>query len=198
MSTLIQNIPLYLNGSKEVTADLYKGLSMQAIECWKKEWEPAFSDYLKRGKKRPEHAHWDWLAKATVAVMSQKDDLIFWISYKSIMQGIMIVDKGHAYHEDDAGKENIYIQFLEVAPWNFYKDKQVGYYKGVGSILLMAAINYSNSLGYEGRIALESLPQSEGFYAKYEMIVVNKEHNSSPLKYLELPTYNAMKLVRGM
>jgi hypothetical protein len=198
MSEFIQKIPLYFNGITQVTADLHKGFSVVFIECWKDIWEPALDRYLKKGRKRPEHAHWDWMKKATVAIMNRKDDNFFWIQYDNATQGIMWVDQSISYFGQDLGEKNIYINFLEVAPWNFFKDKTAGFYKGTGSILLMTAIQYSDSLGFMGRIALESLPQSESFYLNMGMIPVEKDKKQSGLKYFELPTQNAQKILKRM
>ena len=198
MSKIIQKVPLYFNGIKQVAAELHKGFSMSFIECWKNMWVPSLNSYLRQGKKRPEHAHWNWMQKATVAIMNEKDDDFFGIQCENVTQGIMWVEPQISYFEQDFGKENIYIHFLEVAPWNYFKDKVVGYYQGVGSILLMAAIQYSDSLGHDGRIALESLPQSESFYINKGMVQVETNKEQGKLKYFELSSKNAQKILKGM
>lgn len=198
MSELIQEIPLYLNGKTLIHAELHKGFSMSFIECWKNKWAPSLDAYLKSGKQRPEHAHWNWVRKATVAVLNNKDDLFFWIKANGDTQGLMILDESSSCHADDNGEGNIYVQFLEVAPWNYYKDASVGYYQGVGSILFMTAVNYSASCGFDGRIGLESLPQSGPFYRAKGMIQVAKNSSNSPLKYFELTTQAAQEALKRL
>jgi hypothetical protein len=62
----------------------------------------------------------------------------------------------------------------------------------------MTAIQYSDSLGFKGRIALESLPQSENFYLGKSLIPVENDKAHSGLKYFELPSQNAQKALKGM
>jgi hypothetical protein len=155
-------------------------------------------NYILQGKKRPEHSHWNWSKKAMFALINGEEDSFFWIDFNSTTQGIMLTGKNTSYFGSDLGKRNIYIAFLEVAPWNYYKDKTAGYYAGVGIMLLMAAIQYSDSLGFDGRIALESLPQSEKFYLRHKMIPVEKPESNRSLTYFELTTQNARELLRGL
>jgi hypothetical protein len=198
MSEFIQKIPLFFNATKEVMAELRKGFPIAPLECWKSFWIPSLDAYLKSGKKRPEHAHWNWSRKTMDAIFRGKEDCFFWIDCQAMTQGIMLVDQGISYLGEDFGKKNIYVDFLQVAPWNYFKDCAVGYYQGVGSILLMAAINYSHNCGFDGRIALESLPQSENFYLNKKMVPAVKPSGQSPLKYFELPTRTAQEVLKGM
>ncbi len=58
------------------------------------------------------------------------------------------------------------MEYLENAPWN---RKELLFdpprYRGVGTILIGAAIDLSKSEGFKGRLGLHSLPQSNRFYA---------------------------------
>lgn len=198
MSTYIQAVPLLLNSTKEVKAELFQGVSVDIIRCCQEKWMPAMEAYIAEGKKKPEHAHWNWLQKTMAAILSGKEELLFSVRLDSLVQGLMFIDKKTAYFGQDFGKHNVYVHFLEVAPWNYFKDEAVGYYQGVGTALLVAAIEYSDSIGCEGRIALESLPQSVDFYYGKGMVPVEKNGGSSQLPYFELPTQNAQKMLRGM
>jgi hypothetical protein len=197
VSEFIQYVPLFYNGKNNiVSGELYKGFPAHFFEQWSTHWKPSLNSYILQGKKRPEHAHWNWTKKAMTALISGEEDSFFWIDYNSDTQGIMFTEQGISYFGGDAGKENIYIAFLETAPWNYYKDESEGYYEGVGIMLLTAAIRYSGSLGFEGRIALESLPQSKGFYKKNKMIPVEKHNYNSQLTYFELTTENAQEFLK--
>jgi hypothetical protein len=198
VNEFIQEIPLLHNGKQRIMGCLYKGFPSHFLDQWKSQWKLALENYIKQGKKRPEHSHWSWPKKTTYALMSGREDSFFWIECNEITQGIMLVEQKISYFGGDLGKKNIYISFLEVAPWNYYKDESVGFYKGVGSVLLMAAIQFSDSLGFDGRIALESLPQSENFYIKKKMIPVERSDINGALVYFELPTLNAREILRGL
>ena len=198
MSKFIQKIPLFWNATQEVIADLYMGFPIGPLECWRNHWVPALNDYLSKGGKRPEHAHWNWLHKATRAVAQGQEDGFFWVEFQQMTQGLMFVGQGISYLGEDFGKKNLYVEFLQVAPWNYFKDSAAGYCQGVGSTLLMAAINYSDECGFDGRISLESLPQSENFYINKKMIPTVRPSGDSRLKYFELPTRTAQEVLKGM
>jgi hypothetical protein len=175
---------------------MYKGFPAHFLEQWSNRWKPSLDSYILKGKKRPEHAHWNWAKKVMITLISGEEDSFFWIDCNSVTQGIMLTEQNISYFSGDVGKENVYIAFLETAPWNYYKDDAVGYYESVGIMLLTAAIRYSDSLGFEGRIALESLPQSEGFYLRYKMIPVKRSGYNNQLIYFELTTENAQEFLR--
>ena len=198
MSEFIQKVPLYYNGEDEVFGELYKGFPIHFLEYWRNNWKPSLENYILQDKKRPEHYHWSWSRKVMNALINGQEDSFFWIDFDSATQGIMLTEQNTSYFGNDLGKRNIYIAFLEAAPWNCYKDKTTGYYASVGIMLLMAAIQYSESLGLDGRIALESLPQSEGFYLKHKMIPVERPDCNSTLMYFELTTQNAREFLRGL
>jgi hypothetical protein len=198
MNEFIQKVALYYNGEDEVFGELYKGFPDHFLEYWRSQWKPSLDKYILQNEKRPEHSHWNWPNKAMRALINDEENTFFWIDYKSSTQGIMLTGKNISYFGSDLGKRNIYISFLEVAPWNYYRDIIAGYYAGVGITLLSAAIQYSNSLGYDGRIALESLPQSDGFYLRNKMIPVEKPECNSLMMYFELTTQNAREFLRRL
>jgi hypothetical protein len=196
VSEFIQNIPLYFNGITKVKAELYEGYSTVFLECWLTVWSPAQKEYLCQGTKIPEHAHWNWIKKVLFAAKEGIKDNFFWIQHNNITQGIMLVEQSISVFEQNLGEKNIYVHFIEIAPWNFNKDTTRGYYKGVGTNLLMAAIQLSDELGFGGRIALESLPQSENFYRAKGMVPVEKQGSQSGLQYFELPTQKAQDMLK--
>ena len=57
-----------------------------------------------------------------------------------------------------------YIDLVSVAPWNRPKLTKTPKYKGVGPLLLSAALSFSVNEGLDGRLGLHSLPQSESWY----------------------------------
>ncbi len=54
----------------------------------------------------------------------------------------------------------IYVAYLEVAPWNRMLLTKEPRYRGIGTVLLQEAIQYSLGTGNGGRIGLHSLPRS--------------------------------------
>ena len=198
MSKYIQKIPLLFNATDRQYGELYQGLSLSFIKCWKEKWVPSRDAYLRSGIKRPEHAHWNWASKSFNVIMNQREDAVFEITVASDTQGVMLLSESTSVFCDDMNNKNIHVDFLEVAPWNYFKDCKRGYFKGVGSALLLTAIQFSMECGFDGRISLESLPQSESFYARRGMIPVKNEKTPDPLKYFELTTQAARGVLKGL
>ena len=143
MSKYIQKIPLLFNATDLQYGELYQGLSLSFIKCWKEKWVPSRDAYLRSGIKRPEHAHWNWASKSFNVIMNQREDAVFEITVASDTQGVMLLSESTSVFCDDINNKNIHVDFLEVAPWNYFKDCKRGYFKGVGSALLLTAIQFS-------------------------------------------------------
>jgi len=63
-----------------------------------------------------------------------------------------------------ANKHLVYVEYLEVAPWNRPHVASQPRYKLVGTVMLAAAIQLSIDDGNRGRLGLHSLPQADSFY----------------------------------
>lgn len=63
-----------------------------------------------------------------------------------------------------ANKHLVYVEYLEAAPWNRRGIPNRNQCKGVGTILIAAAIQLSMDEGNRRRIGLHSLPQADTFY----------------------------------
>jgi len=90
----------------------------------------------------------------------------------------------------------LYIEFIETAPWNqaTYAGKSTRF-GGVGTQLIRVAIQGSLDAGYAGRIALHSLPQSEGFYRPhFRDLGIDPAEG---LRYFEMDEKQARKLQEG-
>jgi len=91
----------------------------------------------------------------------------------------------------------VYFKYIETAPWNLkdYVDDKAKF-AGVGTSLIVAAIEVSIEEGFEGRIALHSLPQSEQFYSRFmEDLGIDKKVEG--LRYFELSEEQADKFIKG-
>ncbi|BAZ18265.1 hypothetical protein NIES4071_101500 (plasmid) [Calothrix sp. NIES-4071] len=83
------------------------------------------------------------------------------------------------------GKRLVYIDGIASAPANRIKIQNPPKYRGVGSALLMFARRRSLELGYEGRVGLHALPDSEKFYDDQEMLDLGKDSDYDDLTYFE-------------
>lgn len=141
----------------------------------------------------PESLHWDWSSKAPdLQFMSATG---FSIELRGAIQGVMLTKTVPHVSMLDQGKPLVYIDYLETAPWNWnLRDiGQYGEYRGIGSILFLAAVQQSQREGFHGRVGLHALPQAEAFYAgtACQMTRLGTDPTKQDLAYFELPQHVA-------
>jgi hypothetical protein len=111
----------------------------------------------------PEHIHWNWGIKALQ--FKRADHRIVGIEAENQLQGLMWVwIRRYQTRLPLTGEPLVYVDYLESAPWNARVFTPTPRFKGVGTRLLDAAIVQSRIEGFEGRVGLHALPQSEEFY----------------------------------
>ena len=160
-----------------VEAELHDDIAEKQLIDWQFQWRPAMQTYLKRlaengispkGTAWPQSWHWDWRDK-----MNEIRDLLGHTGYsvvcRDVTQGMMRLDlvSKQARHQTQRGKPLVYVDYLEVAPWNWreeYADPPI--YRLVGSVLTHAAFTRSVNEGFKGRVGLHSLPQAVPFYER--------------------------------
>src|SRR5205085_6010445 len=88
----------------------------------------------------PQSWHWDWRAK-TAQVKGLLAYHGFSVVCAGLTQGLMRVDLNRlARIPAQKGKPLVYVDYIEVAPWNRPDLGQPARYRGVGSALLVAAV----------------------------------------------------------
>lgn len=90
----------------------------------------------------------------------------------------------------DAGKPLVYLEYLEVAPWN-WPEFGTPTFKGIGSALITAALERSLDEGFKGRMGLHSLPQADDFYRRLGMTDLGPDANYQGLRYFEMTAEQA-------
>jgi hypothetical protein len=165
---------LELATDQAVAAELWDAITEEQLVHWEDEWTPALRDIVERMKTAgverrlwPQSRHWDWRQKAA-AFSGSLANPSFCVMCQGMTQGMMVLDTLHkARIPSQVGKELIYVEYLENAPWNrrHFPGDQVRF-AGVGSLLLRAAIELSRQEGFKGRLGLHSLPQSNDWYNK--------------------------------
>lgn len=106
-----------------------------------------------------EHRHWDWLRK-----LGRPDFRYVAVTVSASVEGLMAVAKMPHPSRLTGGAQSLYVEFIEAAPWNLPAHPNGPRFKLVGKSLLATACRMSEQAGFDGRIGLASLPQSEGFY----------------------------------
>jgi hypothetical protein len=154
-------------------AELLDAITEKQLADWEGEWVPELLGALQRPHRAgvaraqwPQSRHWDWRRKAaTLQGMLAYPG--FSIVCGGVTQGMMLVDTTtkRCRIESQAGKNLIYVCFVENAPWNRRELFDPPRYRGIGSILIGTAVELSKEQEFKGRIGLHSLPQANAFYA---------------------------------
>jgi len=152
--------------SELVEASLTDEVTDQHLVMWNDSWRPAMEAYCagRVFRNKPEDHHWDWKRKA-----NEWRSLLGYHSFAIVceqgLQGLMLAsDFNSARLQAQFGKAIVYVEFLATAPWNRPELENPPRYRGVGTVMIAAAVELSRELGYRGRIGLHSLPKAERFY----------------------------------
>lgn len=198
MKQLIGTYDLRDRTSRELEeAQVFCPIGPNNVEDFRTLWRPAFEERLARVKSRDEFAeanlqdmHWNWPGKT-----EERSDRLDWESFAiecdGQTQGLMFVrTTAFAREPGQEGEDIAYIDLLATAPWNRHGLADRPKYKGVGRILLSAAIEFSLNQEFKGRVGLHSLPQSETWYRDVcgmTDLGIDKEINYPPgLRYFEM------------
>ena len=184
---------------RPVRAELWDGIGAQHLTDWAQAWRPALRESLQKLQNRgvplsglPQNRHWDWPRKVAYV-----DGLLgartFCVVASGMTQGLMTVDLTRdARLDDQRGKPLVYVDFVEAAPWNRRDLAGSIRFRGVGTVLLTAAIDLSLAEGFKGRIGLHSLPQAEDFYRdRCGMSELQPDPAYEGLRYFEMTTAQA-------
>ena len=169
-------------------AVLCEGIQERHLVDVEQLWKPALGLVLKWAGRHhlEESSHWDWRAKLRSIGRSRRRSS-FVVECDNMTQGLMIVDVSRkARLEPDCGRGLVYVDYVEVAPWNRREWQPKRVFHSIGSAFLGVAIDWSFQLGFEGRIGLHSLPKAESFYRKVGMSDLGSDSNYEDLRYFEM------------
>jgi hypothetical protein len=146
----------------------------------------------------PQHWHWDWAAKsANLQFLAYR---CLGIECQGQMQGLMTVKTAGcaARLPPEVGQPLVYVDFIEVAPWNCRDLTDTPRFGGTGIRLIEAAIRLSRDEGFHGRGGLHSLPQSEAFYRDAcRMVGLGADASYQNLPYYEFTREKAAEFLAG-
>ena len=177
-------------------AELWDAITETQLADYEGEWLPEQFKAVQRLKRAgverkhwPQSRHWDWRRK-TAALQGMLANPGFSVVCGDLTQGMMLVDTTmkRARIDSQKGKNLVYVSFVENAPWN---RKELLFdpprYRGVGSVLMRAAVELSKHEDFKGRIVLHSLPQSNSFYANTcGMTDLGPDQDYQGLRYFEM------------
>jgi hypothetical protein len=180
---------------KPEPAELLDAITEKQLADWEAEWLPKLFEAVQRlhraGVERghwPQSRHWDWRRKAA-ALQGMLANPGFSIVCGGVTQGMMLVDviTKRCRIKDQVGKNLVYVSFVENAPWNRPEMFDPSRYRGVGSVLMRAAVQLSKEQEFKGRLGLHSLPQANGFYANTcGMTDLGPDADYQGLRYFEM------------
>ena len=183
-----------------VEATLRDAIEESQLVDWQTRWQPALIAVLQELAQRrvpiaewPQSWHWNWRTK-----IAQVQGLLafhgFSVICEGVTQGLMRVDLRQAARvPSQQGKPLVYVDYLEVAPWNRPELGRVPRYRGVGTALVSAAVVLSEQEGFKGRIGLHSLPQADAFYHdRCGMTDLGPDPSCQNLRYFEMTPEQAL------
>lgn len=176
-----------------VEAELHDAIEQGHLDDWQAKWRPALltvlQELINRGVPRskwPQSSHWNW-AKKTARVQGLLAFRGFSVVALGETQGLAQIDLTKASREpSQVGRPLVYLDYLEVAPWNRPDLGGAPKLRGVGSALITAAVALSVDEGFKGRLALHSLPQADAFYRKIGMTDLGSDAQYQNLRYFEM------------
>ena len=172
-----------------VEASLLDEITDRHLTLWIETWQPVIQEHCKGRviRDRPEDHHWDWKGKAD-GWRPLLGFHSFAITCEGELQGLMLAcDFKSARIQAQFGKPIVHVDFLATAPWNRPEFQTPQRYRGVGTVMVAAAVELSWELGYRGRIGLHSLSAAEEFYrVKCGMSELGKDAAHQDLMYYEM------------
>ena len=205
MTATVSEVHLFNVARGELeAAELWDAITEKQLADWEGEWMPDLFNAIQRlsraGVERqywPQSRHWDWRRKVE-ELQGILADPGFSIVCNGMTQGMMIVDTAEHRCRIDSQKRQhlVYVKFVENAPWNRPELFPTPRYRGVGSILIRAAVALSEESEFRGRIGLHSLPQADGFYANTcGMTDLGTDPDYQGLRYFEMTPEQAQAFV---
>lgn len=204
MRKLLGEFPLLnRHTGKEEWAVLYTPIADNNVDDFETRWRPEMITRLATLITHDEveaanlqDTHWKWRKKQQ-ARSNRFDWASFAVECNGETQGLMFVRTvGFARLDSQRNLPLIYIDLVSTAPWNRYGFTDTPLYKGIGPLLLGAAISLSVSEGLDGRLGLHALPQSESWYRDRQMTELgpDKSHPQN-LVYFEFTSADALAYV---
>lgn len=196
---------------QQVGAELDDALSLADLRVAEEQWagpRRAITEQLRArsitGAEWPQSLHWDWGAKASHFAPYIEGPFssyrLFGLRAEGQFQGLLLAScVGHRTRLHLAGRDLVYVEFVETAPWNWPVAciGQPQRLKGVGLQLVELAIRWSVDLEYRGRLGLHALPQAESFYrGACHMTDMGPDAGHQSLHYLELDEPHAQEFLK--
>lgn len=124
----------------------------------------------------------------------ESDTKFYVLECNCMTQGVICLTSNYLSMLEPS-KNLLYLNLLNVAPWNRLEIQDPPDFKGVGTTLTTFAVTHSINFGFQGRIGLHSVEKAEKFYEKMHFVNLGHDISHQNLKYLELPKDDAELVV---
>lgn len=140
-----------------------------------------------------EDFNWEWQKKS---MLLKTDEYVwFFLKAEGVPQAACLIH--HPKHSQIDQSDIFYIEFIAVAPWNRDNPYKGRRFRGLGRILVDAALDHSvNTLGLVHGFSLHSLPKAEPFYKALGMQPFPAADKDT-LAYYEMPRETAKGLLEA-
>lgn len=197
---------------QRLDAELHDCLGFGDLLDAESAWTPARYTMIKRlheggipRKQWPQHWHWNWVQK----LLSRGEfDIGGALSVHRLMgihgadawQGLVLCTAiGHQTRLLKEGRDLLYVDYLESAPWNLKVDLlgQESRYRGAGQQLVELSLRLSEALGLRGRLGLHALPQADRFYGRCGFTDLGEDSDYQGLHYFEMNEQHAQDFLQA-
>lgn len=193
-----------------IDAELHDALSLDDLLDAEALWASAKIDIvrvlLSRSVPRnewPQSLHWNWAEKAAALKPYAPGPFsayrLLGLKAEDKWQGLLLgCCVGRPTRLAPAGRDLVYVEFIEAAPWNWQipQMERDQVFKGVGFQLMELAVRWSEDLGFRGRLGLHSLPQADSFYGgACGMSDLGPDPKYRHLRYFELNEAQARRFL---
>jgi hypothetical protein len=189
---------------KPFKIDIVEGLDVAHVDYIEQNWRPvmdrqyrvgllqyfllpvalqtddSFRDIL--GKLGVPDRHWNWRLKCAVAAKTNRK--VYGMLNGGHVEGVMVLELGHTAR-CTPGLPLVYVEFVAAAPWNRSAIQRPERFRGVGTLMLGAAVEVSRMQGLDGRCGLHSLVAAEGFYRRIGMKDFDIDPSKEGMRYFE-------------
>jgi len=181
---------------RNVSAKMVRSFPADKLSEVEALWSPARQEVAIRREldgEPIEHGHWDWKRKTEQA--KNGATLLSAVVMENEVQGLIGVSAKPRSSVLHPGKDALYVDYLEVAPWNLGVGGAKPRHSGAGTLLMVEAVLLSEARQMGGRVGLHSLSQAESFYVSRRMTRLGSDPDYYDLAYFEYYEAVAMELL---
>jgi hypothetical protein len=204
MNAMVRHVPLVGQSGDVVAAELRDRIEDHNLRDWQTRWLPILADAganhdAKEGKRPPLFipggGALDWSEWVEFQWRHPDYRVSFAIECEGTTQGMVGIYRKTGRTLSSKARGFIEIGFLESAPWNRPDLSENPRFHGVGRMLVVAAIAFSLSKGFDGRLRVLASEGSNEFFEKCGMTDFGQDSKHLHLRLFEMTAEQAEDFV---